>query len=145
MSRNSNRSAPASAPQSAPRGDASTDASTAGDGKAQAAGTEPSSESPPALSFDERLERSLTEQRADIEATLARAADGDVAAIELLRGLRAGAEQALMLIGASVPEQAPAPKYVPVGDVRELSSAERDGRTVRVLTDGVRTWKEAGE
>ncbi|MGN6229177.1 MAG: hypothetical protein ACTHNM_17260 [Dyella sp.] len=28
------------------------------------------------------------------------------------------------------------------GDVQVLSSAKRDGKTVQVLTDGVRTWKE---
>lgn len=29
--------------------------------------------------------------------------------------------------------------------VRVLAEAKRDGRTVKVLTDGIRVWKETGE
>ena len=32
--------------------------------------------------------------------------------------------------------------YVPVGEVTELAKAKRDGKTVRVLTDGVNVWKD---
>lgn len=150
MSRNSPRTAPTPpAPPKPAQGDSSsTDADKGGDSGALGAGASSSGDdrpNPSAPSFAERLERGLAGSRADIEAALARAAAGDNDAAESLLEIRAIAEQALMLIGAPAPEPEAAPEYVPVGEVRELSVAERDGRTVRVLTDGVRTWKEAGE
>ena len=62
------------------------------------------------------------------------------------------AAKAANLVGAAAPTTAtdsdagdPASEsgaYKPVGKVITLAEAERDGKTVRVLMDDVRVWKE---